>query len=125
MVKSISSVIIAVLIFVFAGIAEQTYLTNTFDTLYENLNTVMEKEIDNTATISDIEGVQTLWRKKKKSLHLFIPHNDIKEIDLWLSESVAYKKLGNSEECISKMSVALCLFEQLPINYLIKWENVF
>lgn len=125
MVKSISSVLISVFIFIFVGIAEQTYLKNTFESLHSNLSYVMEKEITNQATLSDVENIQELWFKKKKILHLFIPHNDIKEIDLWLSEAVSYKKLKNTEECTSKMSVALCLFEQLPINYLIKWENVF
>ena len=60
----------------------------------------------------------------KEKVALFISHNDIKEMDLWLSEAVAYLKLGNVEEATSKMEVAINLTTQIPQNYLIRFENI-
>ncbi|MBE5742748.1 MAG: DUF4363 family protein [Clostridiales bacterium] len=125
MVKSIYSVIIAFLIFVFIGIGEQIYMEKTFEILEESYTAVYEKMQDETANRNDVEKVKNLWLEKKKYLHFFIPHNDIKEMDLWLAEAVAYFNLDNLEEAISKLEVAITLTRQLPKNYKISIENIF
>lgn len=124
MVKSLYSVLIAFLIFIFAGISEQIYLSKTFEKLNTTYLIVYDKIQSKTANVNDVESVRNLWFQKKKSLHFFIPHNDIKEMDLWLSEAVAYFKLDNVEECISKLEVAISLTTQIPKNYLLKFENI-
>ena len=76
------------------------------------------------ASSDDVNAIKTKWIAKKNVLHLFISHNDIKEMDLWLSEAVAYLKLGKIDESISKMEVAINLCEQIPKHYLIRLENI-
>lgn len=124
MVKSIYSIVIAVLILVFAGICEQIYLKKTFDCLREDFTVAYQKIESEKATVDDAEAIKSRWLAQKKKLHFFISHNDIKEMDFWLSEAVAYLKLGNIEESISKMEVAINLTEQIPLNYLIRFENI-
>lgn len=124
MVKSIYSIIISVLILVFAGLGEQIYLANTFESLKEDFTLAYQKIEEKTASVDDVKAIKTRWNTKKKELHFFISHNDIKEMDLWISEAVAYLKLGDYEEAVSKMEVAINLTEQIPKNYLIRFENI-
>ena len=125
MVKTVWSIIISVAILVLGGVAEQFYLEKTFDELHGDFVMAYQKIDDETATPNDVLAINTKWLSKKQFLHYFISHNDIKEMDLWISETVAYLKLGNFEEAISKMDVAISLCEQIPKNYLIRFENIF
>ena len=112
MVKSIYSIIIAVAILLFAGIGEQIYLKNVFAEIHEDFVMAYQKIENGDASSDDVNAIKTKWIAKKNVLHLFISHNDIKEMDLWLSEAVAYLKLGKIDESISKMEVAINLCEQ-------------
>ncbi len=124
MVKTIYSIIISILILVFAGISEQIYLKNTFESLHEDFTSAYLKIKEEKASPDDANAIRSRWIAQKKKLHFFISHNDIKEMDLWLSEAVAYLKLGNIEEATSKMEVAISLTTQIPQNYLIRFENI-
>ena len=124
MVKTIYSIIISILILVFAGISEQIYLIKTFESLHDEFTTAYVKIKEEKSTPDDANAIRTRWLAQKKKLHFFISHNDIKEMDLWLSEVVAYLKLGNVEEASSKMEVAINLTKQIPQNYLIRFENI-
>ena len=124
MVKSIYSIIIAVAILLFAGIGEQIYLKNVFAEIHEDFVMAYQKIENGDASSDDVNAIKTKWIAKKNVLHLFISHNDIKEMDLWLSEAVAYLKLGKNDESISKMEVAINLCEQIPKHYLIRLENI-
>ena len=125
MVKSIVTLIIAALIFAVGGVYEQAYLKNTFSDFSEKLENVYEKTENETVTESDVKAVQDLWINYKKSLHVFISHNDIKEFDMWIAESLNYVKQKNYGEALDKLEVAIELSQQIPKGYLIKFENIF
>lgn len=125
MVKSIVTLIIAALIFAAGGVYEQAYLKNTFSDFSEKLEKVYEKTENETVTESDVKAVQDVWINYKKSLHVFISHNDIKEFDMWIAESLNYVKQKNYGEALDKLEVAIELSQQIPKGYLIKFENIF
>ena len=124
MVKSIYSIIIALLVLIFAGIGEQIYLKHTFAELKEEFTLIYDKIQSENATVDDANAIKTAWLNKKKLLHSFISHNDVKELDLWVFESVAYVRAENFKEALSKIEVAINLTEQIPNNYLIRFENI-
>lgn len=124
MVKTTISILISIFILALSGVCEQIYLTRTFDDLHEDFTLAYQKIKDENATADDANAIKSRWQAQKKKLHFFISHNDIKEMDLWLSEAVAYLKLGNTEEAVSKIEVAINLTEQIPQNYLIRFENI-
>ncbi len=125
MVKSIITVLVSALIFIGGSICEQVYLNNSFRNFRERLIVVYEKTEDETITAYDVKSVQDLWIKNKKTLHVFISHNDIKELDMWISESLNYVKQKNYGEALDKIEVAIELTEQIPKGYLIRFENIF
>lgn len=125
MVKSIITVVAAALIFIGGSVCEQVYLNNSFGEFRQRLISIYEKTEDETVTADDVKAVQNLWIKDKKTLHVFVSHNDIKELDMWISESLSYVKQKNYGEALDKIEVAIELTEQIPKGYLIRFENIF
>ena len=125
MVKSVITVIVSALILAGAAIYEQIYVNSAFDRLLEQALIMQEKEINKTATPADAENVRNCWIKEKEKMHAFISHNDIKELDMWLSEGIAFTKSGKYDEAYTKYVVIADLCKSIPKGYLIRFENVF
>ena len=125
MVKSVITVIVSALILAGAAIYEQIYVNSAFDRLFEQALIMQEKEINKTATPADAENVRNCWIKEKEKMHAFISHNDIKELDMWLSEGIAFTNSGKYEEAYTKYVVIADLCKSIPKGYLIRFENVF
>lgn len=125
MVKSVVTVIVSALILTGAAIYEQIYVNSAFDRLLEQAVIMQEKETNKTATPADAENVRNCWIKEKEKMHAFISHNDIKELDMWLSEGIAFTKSGKYEEAYTKYVVIADLCKSIPKGYLIRFENVF
>lgn len=124
MVKSIISTVLAIILLVSLSIIEQTIINNTFEDLKDNLKVVYEKTENQTAVKDDILAYQKFWIKKKEFLHVFIPHNEIKEIDLWIGESCTLIEYKKYEDALSKLDVVMELIEQIPKTFALRIENV-
>ena len=124
MVKSLISVIISFLIVIFGGIFEQNFLSSSFSEMSDVFSSLDYDLKSHTATKSEALEAQLKWIEKKEYLHSFIPHNDIKEIDLWVAETVAYVTDGNYDEARKKTIVILELLEQTPKIYSLRIENI-
>ena len=125
MIKSIFTTIIALSILFSASLLEGNYISKTFNTFYNFLEESEIKLEDKKATLQDLEILENFWLDKKRLLHVWIPHNDIKEIDLWIAECVAYVKAQNYTEAINKIKVLKLLARQIPNTFLLKFENIF
>ena len=85
MVKTFISMVSVALILLCCMIFENRFINKQFTEFNEVLCVLYEKGDEESATINDVYAVQENWLKKKKFLHIFIPHTEIKEVDLWLS----------------------------------------
>lgn len=112
-------------ILVCGAIYEADFTKRQFEELSAVLETLYEKVDDKTAVEDDVYAVQSNWVEKKKYLHIFIPHNEIKEIDLWLAESVKLVRDEKWEDALSKIEVLRELAEQIPKTFAVSIENVF
>ena len=124
MVKSIISILIAVAITISLSIIEQTYVNKSFKEFKEIMVIVYEKIENDTATKEDVLSAQKYWIAKKEKLHVFIPHNEIKEIDLWLAESVVLVRDEEWTDALSKIEVLGELIEQIPKSFKLSIENI-
>ena len=124
MVKSIISVIVASLILFFASLYEQNYINTTFKELKNSFVIIYNKIENDTAIKEDILSAQKLWISKKEKLHIFISHNEIKEVDLWIAETVTLVENGKKEDAVSKIDVVIELMEQIPKSFSFKIENL-
>ncbi len=124
MVKSIITLLVAIVLLFSISLYEQYYINKTFLEFKKIMITVYDKIENDTATKEDILTAQKFWIKKKEKLHIFIPHNDIKEIDLWLAESSTLVESDKKEDAISKIDVVIELIEQIPKTYSFRIENL-
>ncbi len=124
MVKTIISMLGALVIFIGGALYERDFVTRQFDELEEVLEILYDKIDEKTATQEDVYAVQKNWLNKKRYLHIFIPHNDIKEIDLWLAETVTLVRDKEWSDAISKVEVLIELTEQIPKTFELTLENI-
>ena len=124
MVKTFVSMLIVSIILVFGMAFESKFINKQFSDFNDVLCVLYEKVDSETATIDDVYAVQQNWLKKKKILHVFIPHTEIKEVDLWLSESATLVRDKEWEDAISKIEVLKELSEQIPKTFSLKIENL-
>jgi hypothetical protein len=124
MVKTIISTICVALLLTAGAIFENNFVHKQFDELNSVFVCLYEKIDDKTATQDDVYATQKSWLNKKRVLHIFIPHNEIKEIDLWLSESATLVRDQKWEDAISKVEVLIELSEQIPKTFSVSLENI-
>ncbi|MBQ9734908.1 MAG: DUF4363 family protein [Clostridia bacterium] len=124
MVRTIISMICVAVILLAAALYEADFVKRQFDEFHEVLEILYEKVDQETATQDDVYAVQNNWIEKKKVLHIFIPHNDIKEVDLWLSESATLVRDKEWKDAISKIEVLKELSEQIPKTFTLSLENI-
>ena len=124
MVKTFISMVSVALILLCCMIFENRFINKQFTEFNEVLCVLYEKVDEESATINDVYAVQENWLKKKKFLHIFIPHTEIKEVDLWLSESATLVRDKEWEDAISKIEVLKELSEQIPKTFSLRIENL-
>ena len=124
MVKTIISIVVVSTILALGMIFENNFTQNEFNEFHQTLEVLYQKVNDKTAVEDDAYAVQTSWLNKKKYLHSFIPHTEIKEFDLWLAESIKLIREEKWEDALSKVEVLLELAEQVPKTFKLSLENV-
>ncbi|MBO5525605.1 MAG: DUF4363 family protein [Clostridia bacterium] len=124
MVKNILSIAITVLLLLSAGLFEHFYLKKEFNEFNEVLVELYKKTEDRTALKEDGEAAQAIWEKKKKTLHIVIPHTSIVYVDYWLSEATGLIGEGKYELALPKLGVLRTIIEALPATYEPSLENI-
>ena len=125
MVKSIISMIAVALILTAGVFFEITFIHNEFKELSTETQILYDKIEAENANENDVYALQQKWVFAKEKLHAFISHNEIKEFDLWIAETVKYVADKNWEEALSKMEVIMELEEQVPKAFEFTFANVF
>ena len=125
MLKSLITMLCALFLLICANFLEQITVQKTFDEFYQIIEATQSKLQGENPTLSDSESLEDFWLDKKRNLHVWIPHTEIKEIDLWVSECVAYTRLGQFDEAVTKLDVLKVLASQVPHNFSLLLENLF
>ncbi len=125
MKKSILTAIIAILLLFCCAFLESKTVNDTFNVFYDFLEQTELKIKRETITNEDARVLKDFWLEKKKILHIWIPHADIKEIDLWLGETLAFTENENYEEALTKIKVLKILAKQIPSTFSLRIENIF
>ena len=125
MVKSIISAILVALILTVGVIFENNFIKGEFKELSTATNALYDKIDDKSATENDVYALQKVWVDSKEKLHAFISHNEIKEFDLWIAETVKLVSVEMWDEALSKMEVIKELEEQIPKTFEFTFANVF
>lgn len=124
MVKSTLSMVIVALLIAFACFWEGNYIKNSFKDFGDAIEITYQKVENQTASKDDVYALQKNWLSKKKCLHTVVPHTEIKEIDLWLSETVMLVDKKEWTDALSKLEVLKELAEQIPKTFSLLAENI-
>lgn len=125
MVKTIISIIVVVCLLITGAIFEASFVNKQFNEFNQVLEVLYQKTNLEVAIEEDAYAVQQNWLDKKRFLHAFIPHNEIKEVDLWLAETIKLIRDKKWTDALSKIEVLKELSEQVPKTFAISWENIF
>mgnify|MGYP004654941493 FL=1 len=125
MTKTIITIIVSVSLLFLCSYGEFKEINDTFDAFYTFLEQTEIKIKNGNVTVQDTVALKNFWLTKKKSLHIWIPHTDIKEVDLWLGETIAFTENGKLDEAATKIVVLKGLAKQIPETYSIRLENIF
>ena len=117
MKKVLITISCSIILLVAGGVYEQVIVLKQFDEFKSSVAECLDKADDNTLTASDVKELSADWEEKRKYLHVFIPHTEIKEIGLWLSEAIAFIEYDNMEETADKLQVIYDLSKQIPDNF--------
>ncbi len=125
MVKSIIYTLAAIALCAALFIFTEYYVGEQFYSLYSATEILYDKVEEGKATENDAKAVRELWEDKKSRLHIFIPHNDIAQIDFYLSEASGHIREGEDGLALAKLEVVRHMAKSLPSAYSVRLENVF
>jgi len=101
------------------------YIGQQFALFNSAVKTLYDKTQSGEAVREDAHAVRSLWEDKKEKLHIFIPHNDIAQIDYYLSEACALIYKSDFTPALGKIEVLLEISAALPNAYRVRLENIF
>ncbi len=125
MVKTITTLLITLSLFICGLFFENKILNSSFKEFDNQLEILYTKIENKTAVYDDVLYIQKYWISKKQSLHSILPHVEIKEIDLWISETVRLVEQKSFDDALQKIEVVRELCDQIPRSYKFKFENIF
>lgn len=125
MVKTLISIVVAAALLVGVSLFSISYVNDTFIFFQSALLALYDKTEAQTATYEDGTAVQRFWEEKKKSLHVWIPHTAIQEVDYQLYEAVGYLYVKDYQSALPKIEVVLGMCENIPQSYTLSLENIF
>ena len=105
MVKSIIYTAAAIALCAALFIFTEHFVKTQFGEVERAASALYEKVESGDATEGDAQAVYGLWEQKKSRLHIFIPHNDIAQLDYYLGEAGGHIRNGENKEALAKLEV--------------------
>ena len=124
MIKTIVSLLITIALIFGVSYYENVRVKNTFTNFSEVLETLYDKTESGKVTYEDGTAVEKFWENQKNTLHIWLPHTAIQEIDYQLYEAVGYLYVRDFESAIPKLEILMGMCENIPQSYRFSWENI-
>ena len=124
MVRTIASILISFLIIFGFSFYEVCYVRNTFSEFYEIVNSLYQKTESHIATYEDGTAAEKFWENQKNTLHIWLPHTAIQEIDYQLYEAVGYLYVRDYDSAMPKIEILIGMCKNIPQSYRFSLENI-
>ena len=125
MIKTIVSIAVSLGLLLGVSFISLDYVNKTFELFEQALLSLYDKTEAEAATYEDGTAVQRLWEEKKKTLHIWVPHTAIQEVDYQLYEAVGCLYVQDYKSALPKLEVVLGMCENIPHSYTFGLENIF
>lgn len=116
---------IILLLLIGGGIFEDISLERSVRDCAEIVETVIQKTEEKTAKEEDVLSFSDIWDKTKSRLHTYIPHTEIREVDMWLSEAKSFVATQDFEFARAKLVVVRDKILSIPDSFRTTFGNVF
>ena len=124
MYRTIASIFITFALLLGLSVYETKKIDSAFDDLLSAVEILQEKAETNVISYDDGLAVRSLWEKKKKFLHIFLPHTSLQEVDYQLNEAIGFLRQKDTDGALPKVEVVLNLLHTLPRAYKVRLENI-
>lgn len=125
MIRTIVSIFLSFGIIFGLSFYEITYVRRTFDCFHEILDTLYQKTESHAATYEDGTSVRYYWENEKQTLHVWLPHSMLQEVDYHLDEAIGYLYNDDYSNALAQLEVAIELSEEIPRSYALILQNIF
>ena len=124
MIRTIISIVITLALLVGAAVYENLHVQAAFALFSEAIASLYDKTEEESATYEDGTAVQALWEEQKRTLHIWIPHSSILEVDYQLYDAVGCLYVKDYKSAIPKLEVLMGMCENIPSSYSLRLENI-
>ncbi|MCL1900845.1 MAG: DUF4363 family protein [Firmicutes bacterium] len=107
------------------GVFEHFYLKAKFFEFEEKISEIYIDTKNEMSKPEEVEELELWWDDQKKTLHVFVPHTLLKEIDFYLAESKGLISAEKFEFALSKLEVLKTLVIDIPGSFTINFGNIF
>ena len=125
MLRTIASILITLGLILGISFYESYRVDKTFDALRTTFESLHEKTEKGIATYNDGVAARSLWDKKKETLHFWLPHGALQEIDFQLNEAIGFLHLDDYDGALPKIEVLIGLTDAIPHSYNFAVKNIF
>lgn len=125
MIRTIVSILITALLIFGLSFYEVWYVQSTCAHFRETLLSLHQKTEAHIATYDDGVAVRSCWEKEKQSLHVWIPHNFLQEVEYQMDEAIGYLYLKDYKSALPKIEVLIGITDTINDSYSFSIGNVF
>ncbi len=124
MIKTIVSLFLSLGLLVGVSVYESNRVRHTFERFDEVLRVLYDKTESGTVTYEDGTAVEAFWERQKNTLHIWLPHTAIQEVDYQLYEAVGYLYVRDYDSAMPKIEILIGMCENIPQSYRFSLENI-
>ena len=124
MIRTIASIVITFLLISALSFYESNRVHTSFTNFEKVLLTLYDKVEKGEATIQDGESAERFWENQKNTLHIWLPHSAIQEVDYQLYEAVGCLYVRDFESALPKIEILLGMCKNIPQSYGFRLENI-
>ena len=125
MLKTIVSILITLAIIATLSVYELVYVHQIFVQFESVLQSLYEKTAMQTATYEDGTAVRIFWEEKRDTLHIWLPHTALQEINYQMDEALGCLYVKDYDSALPKIELLLGLADTIPHAYTFGLENIF
>ncbi len=128
MVKNVLKIVGGIVVtfaFIFGVVLYENHaIHDTFSSFGKVLQALYEKTEAGEVTYEDGTATEEFWEHKKNTLHIWLPHTAILEIDYQLYEAVGCLYVRDYNSALPKIEILLGMCKNIPQSYGFRFENI-
>ena len=125
MIRTLTSIFVTLALIFGISVYENDRVQKTFIQFESILSALYEKTESGEVTYEDGTAAEAFWEHKKNTLHVWLPHSAILEIDYQLYEAVGCLYVRDYQSAMPKIEILLGMCKNIPQSYRFSIENIF